>query len=654
MDAEAKKVSVESVELGLLGPFRFSVGGRQIVVSTKKNRGLLAVLAMSPGRQATRERLCGLLWGDRGEEQARSSLRQSLAVLRKEIGDAESRVIQTKDDIVLLLPVRCDATAVLAVGDHAGADELREAVAHSHGELLADTTIHDDAFETWLAAERRRIGDKLINLLEKLTGLEKGQAAVAFARRLVDLDPLREASHRALMRAYHHVGETALALQQFESCKKLLAVEFGVTAAAETIALHAKIVKGERATVASPVAAVTPKLSIQQTKPSIAVLPFVNMSGEAGQEFFVDGLTEDIITDLSNVPGFFVIARNSTFAYKGKAIDVRQIAEELGVRYVLEGSVRRSEDRLRVNAQLIDATSGGNHIWAERIDKKMVDVFQVQDEVTQKVVEAIARHLKVEVAVVVQSQHPKSLDAYDLCLKSRNLFTLSREANVEAEDMLQRALVLDPDYAEAHWQLAMVRAFNWLQWGEPEQPNRSLSLSSAQAALKANAQDSNANWVMGYVLLNERRWDEARPFYEKAILINSNNAEAHASFANFEVLTGRPAHAVELANRVLQLNPQPPSWCLWARGFAFVANGQFEDAIDTLRRQEVYRTVARRVLAAALALSGRTEEASREMRFFLNSFPSWRISTWLQTQPFQHKADIQFWDNAYRLAGFPE
>jgi TolB-like protein/Tfp pilus assembly protein PilF len=394
--------------------------------------------------------------------------------------------------------------------------------------------------------------------------------------------------------------------------------------------------------------------TVERTKPSIAVLPFANMSGDDAQEFFVDGLTEDIITDLSNVPGFFVIARNSTFAYKSKAVDVRKIAQELGVKYILEGSARRSAARLRINAQLIDAGGGGNHIWAERFDKDIVDIFEVQDQVTKKVVDAIARHLKVEVAVVVQSQHPRNLEAYDLCVKSRNLFSVSREANLEAEDMLEQALALDPDYAEAHWQLAMVRAFKWLQWGESQQPNRALAIASAQAALRANPQDSSANWVMGYMLLNERRWDEARPYYEAAIRLNPNNAEAHATFANFNVLTGRPADAVKVAERALHLDPQPPSWCYWALGFALVANEQFDDAIRTLRRQEVYRTVARRVLAAALALSGQRDEAAREARYFLSSFPGWRISTWMETQPFQHSRDVEFWVDAYRRAGFPD
>ncbi len=201
------------------------MGGRSISLSTRKNKGLLAILALSPARRATRERLCGLLWGDRGEEQARSSLRQSLAVLRKEIGEAEAQVILTKDDLVILQPIRTDVTELLALDSSDDAAKIRAVVDKCHGDLLADTVVRDDAFESWLAIERRRVGDRMISLLERLTELEVGPPAIEAARRLVDLDPLREASHRAAMKVYHRAGETALALQQFETCKKTLLAE---------------------------------------------------------------------------------------------------------------------------------------------------------------------------------------------------------------------------------------------------------------------------------------------------------------------------------------------------------------------------------------------------------------------------------------------
>ena len=172
------------------------------------------------------------------------------------------------------------------------------------------------------------------------------------------------------------------------------------------------------------------KLRAEPDKGSIAVLPFVDMSGEAGHEHFTDGLTEDIITDLSNVPGFFVIARNSVFAYKGKPMDVRQIAHDLGVKYILEGSARRSEKRLRINVQLIDAAEGGKHVWAERFDRDLADIFAVQDEVTRRIVEAISG--KLASPQITERYRPKNLEAYDLCMRGRSAWHHDDEAGTRA------------------------------------------------------------------------------------------------------------------------------------------------------------------------------------------------------------------------------
>ena len=179
--------------------------------------------------------------------------------------------------------------------------------------------------------------------------------------------------------------------------------------------------------LASLGASIPAKLTAPPVKGSIAVLPFLNMSGDPEQEHFTDGLTEDIITDLSNAPGFFVIARNSTFAYKGKPTDVRQIAHDLGVKYILEGSARRSDKRLRINVQLIDAAEGGNHVWAERFDRDLADIFAVQDEVTRRVVEAITG--KLAASSITARYHPTNLEAYDLCVRARNLWSLSKALN---------------------------------------------------------------------------------------------------------------------------------------------------------------------------------------------------------------------------------
>ena len=394
------------------------------------------------------------------------------------------------------------------------------------------------------------------------------------------------------------------------------------------------------------------KLTAAPSKGSIAVLPFVDMSGEVGHEHFTDGLTEDIITDLSNVPGFFVIARNSVFAYKGKPTDVRQIAHDLGVKYILEGSARRAGQRLRVNVQLIDASEGGNHIWAERFDRDLADIFAVQDEVTQRIVEAITG--KLTSGPVVERYHPSNLGAYDLCVRSRNLWLQSKDLNLECHSLLERAIAIDPQYAEAHWRLAMAQLCHWVFWSGDQEPHRRAALISAKRAVEFGPNDSSAHWVLGYVLAHEGQFDEAKVELETSLRMNPSDADAFVMMADFKFMTGQTKEALESVAMALRLNPHPPGWYYWYLGFAQVAIGQYDLAVSTLRREETYRTGSRRILAAALALSGNIEEAKAEAKYFLASNPDFRIAQWIANQPGADLQNLQRIIEGYRLAGLPE
>ena len=398
--------------------------------------------------------------------------------------------------------------------------------------------------------------------------------------------------------------------------------------------------------------AAEPPAAVANGRPSIAVMPFRNLSNDPDQEFFTDGLTEDIITDLSNVPSFFVIARDSTFAYKGKPTDVREIAQALGVKYVLEGSARRSVQRLRVNVQLIDAAGGGNHIWAERFDRDLADIFVLQDEIARRVVEAITGKLAAFPAV--ERYRPSNLEAYDLCIRARTLWAQNKASTHIVQSCLEQAIALDPAYCEAHWRLAMALVHNWLHWGEPEEPNRRNAIVHARRAVDLDPNDSGAQWAYGFVLCYERRWDEAEVHYETSIRLNPNDASALAALADFNPLIGKPQKGVQCAERALRLNPHPPHWYYWNLGFAQFASGQYDDAAKTLRREETYRTASRRILAAALAALGRVSEAREEAELFLSASPHWRISKWIESQPFKNPKDAQAWFDAYRLAGLPE
>ncbi|MGH6893804.1 MAG: adenylate/guanylate cyclase domain-containing protein, partial [Dongiaceae bacterium] len=368
-------------------------------------------------------------------------------------------------------------------------------------------------------------------------------------------------------------------------------------------------------------------------KPSIAVLPFSNMSNDPEQETFADGLTEDLITDLSRSSGLFVIARNSTFAYKGKSMDVRRIAGDLGVRYLLEGSARRAAGRVRINVQLIDAVAG-NHLWAERYDRGLEDMFAVQDEVTAKIVEALVGRLTTP----PPRNRPKSLEAYDLCVRARFLNEESPQASHEALVLLKRAIELDPGYAEAHRWLAMNRWLAWAHWGEPEDPTRAEAVQSAEKAVALDPNDAGCRWVLGTLLAYERRWAESDEQYARALELDPNHADAWAGLSDLSVLSGRLSDGLEQIQKAFRLNPYPAQWYYLVMGQAQYALRQYEAAVQTLRHEATYRTHSRRFLAASLAQLGRLDEARREGELFLLINPHFRVSGWAANQPFRDQA----------------
>jgi adenylate cyclase len=386
-------------------------------------------------------------------------------------------------------------------------------------------------------------------------------------------------------------------------------------------------------------------------KPSIVVLPFVNMSADAEQSYFVDGLTEDLITDLSKVSELFVIARNSSFAYKGKSVDVRQIARELGVKYVLEGSARRAADRVRINAQLIDARAGG-HIWADRFDRDLADVFAAQDEVIGKIVEALVG--KLAAADLKERYRPANLEAYDLCLRGRAEFAHSPQAGVEAIPLFERAIALDPNYAEAYRLLAFNQGSAWVFMNRPMVPFRQLSMASAKKAVELDPDDSGSHWVLASVLLWERCWEESAEEFEISLRLNPNDADAWVNLADLKAYEGRGVEAIACIEKAFRLNPHPPAYYFWNLGFAQYAAGQYEAAAKTLRNPATYRTASRNLLAAALAQLGRLQEAREEAKLYLAGNPQFSISHWFENLPFRDMALRDRSAEGMRKAGLPE
>jgi TolB-like protein/Tfp pilus assembly protein PilF len=388
-------------------------------------------------------------------------------------------------------------------------------------------------------------------------------------------------------------------------------------------------------------------------KPSIAVLPFGSMSADPEQEFFADGLTEDLITELSKEPGLFVIARHSCFVFKNKSVDVRQVARELGVRYILEGSARRAAARIRINAQLIDAREGGGHLWAERFDRDLADVFAVQDEVVARIVEALVG--KLAASNLRNRKPPKSVEAYDLCVRGRFLYQRAMaEEGKEARRLFEEAIALDPDYAEAHAFLAWTHWMSWVNWFEPADPHRRLALEIARRAVAIDPNDAWAHTVLGFVLEYEQEYEESTIHIETALRLDPNHADTYNIRADLLVMEGRPLEAIESAKQSFRLNPHPPGLYYWAMGEAEYASRQYENAVATLRHEATYGTPSRSILAAALAQLDRLEEARFEGRLFMAAYPNFRIESFLDTQPFRHRADRELFAEGYRKAALPE
>src|SRR5262249_35329268 len=281
-------------------------------------------------------------------------------------------------------------------------------------------------------------------------------------------------------------------------------------------------------------------------KPSLAVLPFTNMSSDAEQEYFSDGITEDLITDFSKISGLFVISRNSVFTYKGKAMKVEQVGRELGVRYVLEGSIRKAGNRVRITAQLIDATSGF-HTWAERYDRDLQDIFAVQDEVTQRIVAA----LKVKLTTVEQSrlsrQPTTNLEAYDHYLRGLELYAQrSREANLQARQMFERAVVLDPQFATAYAFLGRTYLMELIyQWSQSPQVLEQVVLFGQKAVALDDSQPA-AHETLALAYLGSKEHTQAIAEVEKAVALDPNYADAYVTLADVLCFAGQPGPAVGL------------------------------------------------------------------------------------------------------------
>ena len=406
---------------------------------------------------------------------------------------------------------------------------------------------------------------------------------------------------------------------------------------------------------ASATAIPSPALAVPD-RPAIAVLPFANISGDPEQEYFSDGISEDIITALSKLRWFFVIARNSSFTYKGKAVHLRQIAEELGVRYVVEGSVRKGGEQLRITAQLNDVTSGG-HLWAERFDRRLEDVFAVQDEITEAIVAAIEPQLYAAENFRAQRKPPDSMDAWDLVMRAlSHYWRVTRQDNVVAQALLEKAIAIDPNYGQAKGVLATSYMFTaHMGWADMD-ATVALAERAALAAIRADSEDPWAHNALGHAYLFARRFDDSLAEFELALRLNPNFALAQGYYALSLSYSGRWRQADEAGRRALRLSPRDPYSAVYQGivAYAQFLGGNYEEAMrlsrDALRQRSDF-VGAHRVLTAAAGLSGDKETAKAALQELRRAQPSISCAWIASHMPIRDDADRERYLEGFRRAG---
>lgn len=556
--------------------------------------------------------------------------------------------------------------------------------------------------------------EALSRLMSMRAAAGEHEHAVSAAKRLLEFDPVAENAHRVLMQTYAAQGQIGLALRQYRHCTDLLRRELGIEPDAETARLHdellahrgsasaggsastesaARTPNGEAPDMASgPIARVRtettgpgPQHEVPRRRragmgvivmllaagaillwtqggrepagtgslpeqPSIAVLPLLNLSGDPTQEYFADGMTEDLITDLAKISEIFVISRNSAFTFKDRTVPVEQIAQELGVRYVLEGSVRRADDRLRINVQLIDGVTGG-HLWAERYDTTTADVFDVQDRITRRVVDALALELLPEEVHELDRRETTNVAAHDAYLLGLSAYYRRTPGdNARAVEHFESAIALDPGYSAAYTALAKVYARAMVAeqaYADALGIHWSDGYTRARQLLEHGMAEPNADHhvLRSWLALRKHQHTQAVAEAERALELNPNDPDALEALSEALILAGRPDEGIEFARRAMRRNPLLLGRPLYLLGLAAFARGDAESAVAHAERAidqaPTHRAEISGLLAAALGQLGLDDRAEAAFREFSEAFVNrpdraWSVRTLAFANPRFH------------------
>jgi TolB-like protein len=639
---------------------------------TRKAEALLAYLALGHDERHGRDKLAALLWGRQTDAQARHNLRQCLASLRKGLGAAARLVIDADPASITL---RADAIEIdLGALRHLAKAQaqanataaLAEAAGLCKGELLAGLNLREEGFEDWLSLERQTARGLQVGVLTRYSESRlaegDGEAAVAAAEQLARLELLDEPAQRLMMRAYAAAGRRSAALAHYQTSMALLEQELGIQPEAETTALRQTIKDGggprAEATTAAVEAVAAPLGA--PNRPAIAVLPFTNISGDPEQEYFADGIVEDIITALSRYRWFPVVARNSTFTYKGRAVDILEAGRELGARYVAEGSVRKAGDKVRITVQLVDAESG-NHIWAERYDCGLDAIFEVQDEIIEAIVAAIEPELGSAERERAKGKVPDNLDAWDCHHRGLwHLYRFTKESNARAQQLMRQAIRMDPDFGLSHAGLADALYMGVLH-GYSDAPEQAISAAfeAAQAALVIDDKHAGAHFSLGRAYILKREHDAAIAELQTAVALNPSFADAYYGLSMALLYAGGPEESIVAMDHALRLSPHDPyHWIfLTLRAAALAIARRHDEAVENANeaaRHPGAKLTAFAVQAGCLALVGRSGEARAALDKARQFKPNLSADYLGKIWPLKNRRDFDYFIDGLRDLGLPE
>lgn len=628
---------------------------------------LLAFLALQTDRASPRERLCGLLWPDSGDDQARASLRQAISQIRKAFGDAATVVVSTRDALHIdHSRVDSDVAEFLKRSEAQTIDGLQEGAHLYRGDLLDGIGPVTPEYDRWLEAERGALRSRYSALLLRLADLFEADgnigSVISTALALLALDPLQEHVHRRLMRCYRAQGRADAALKQFEKLRAVLTTQLGVEPEEPTVDL-ARQIRRDRHKGARPrqEGRPTEEMPADQGKgpagrgvtapgrPSIGVLRFRGVPAGGDAEVLGEGISEDVTIDLSREPDILVVSRQSSFALDEENMTARQIGDQLGIRFYLRGVVRQFGERLRVTAHLVSCETG-HEVWAERFDRDLADFFEIQSEIARVVAATAADRVAANVVETSARGRPDNLKSYELVLRGiREVHRFSADGYLAAQGLFEQAIERSPDYGRAHGWLALSKLY--LRWNIDASIDLSDVTVVAERAVALDPRDPKGHLALAMCSFIDRQFDRAEFHFQSALGANPNDELVLTEYGRFLMYLDRPEDGLRRIREAMRVNPFFPGWFWTIRGRCLHTLGRYEEAAHAFERVRSPPFYIHAYLAACYTMTGRSDAAASARAALYEARPDFDLAAFKAIFPYKNPATSDRLFRSFETAG---